>query len=138
MVPLMTELRTTTSAALMSREPLTVLPSMTVPRVVMVSGPVEVVRFTPAGTPVLEASGKPLGAGVGVGVGLGSGVGVGVVLGVGVGSVGVGVGVGVAVGWALSFATSPSRAVTRPSSALKASTLGTRRPSTGSDDADVP
>jgi hypothetical protein len=62
----------------------------------------EALSVVPAGTPVVEASGKPVldvGVGVGVAVTVGVGVGVAVTVGVGVGvAVTVGVGVGVTVG----------------------------------------
>jgi hypothetical protein len=50
--PLIFELRITTLAAAISRQPV-VFPSMTVPAVVMRDGPEYAVNDTPAGTPVL-------------------------------------------------------------------------------------
>jgi hypothetical protein len=75
----------TTFLACTTRSQLTCLASMTVSSAVIVHGPVYAVRATPAGTPVLLASGKPVG-------------GAGVWEVVGVGGAGVGVGVTVTVG----------------------------------------
>jgi hypothetical protein len=50
-----------TFAALMVRVPSIILPSITVPAVVIVVGPVYDVRAVPAGTPAVVASGKPVG-----------------------------------------------------------------------------
>ena len=53
------ELRMMTPVALIVRQPV-VLPSITVFDVVMFDGPVYAVSVVPAGTPVFEASGKPV------------------------------------------------------------------------------
>ena len=60
------ELRMITFLAWILRSPYTALPSITVPAVVMVRGPVYFVNALPAGTPVFEALGLATAASAGV------------------------------------------------------------------------
>jgi hypothetical protein len=103
-------------AALTTRQDVMSFSEITVPAVVMVAGPVYGVRVTPAGTPVVDASGQPAGATVGVTVGLGGIVvvtGGTVVVGAWVGGVVVTTGAGVSNAW-----IRPSRLAAFDSSAM--------------------
>src|SRR4051812_17865168 len=80
---------TVTPVALTTMQPVTFFASTIALSTLTVRSPLTVVSDVPAGTPVVDASGNPVGGGVGVGVGVAVGVGEGV-------GVGLGVGVGVA------------------------------------------
>jgi hypothetical protein len=103
----------TTFLASIRRAPLTSFPSITVPAVVMVFGPVYAVRVVPAGTPVLVAPGFPELGVVTVGDAVGDAVAVvdGLADGFGVlEAVALGVVVGVLVGFsAATWASSLSK-----------------------------